>query len=119
MRKLVYAFYNPKFSFKKLIDKYPDAAGVITDCLSGDVNKDFSQLWTMDLRICAAAGRPARRRAAVQCRDAVDFPRLKRNVTRHEHDGRAHWRNPGRRKPARAAGLQRAGWFYAAGLLRR
>src|SRR6266478_1265109 len=45
MRKLVYAFYDPKFSFKKLIDKYPDAAGEITDCLSGDVNKDFSQLW--------------------------------------------------------------------------
>ncbi|HEX4645493.1 MAG TPA: NAD(P)/FAD-dependent oxidoreductase [Verrucomicrobiae bacterium] len=46
MRKLVYAFYDPKFSFKKLIDKYPDAAGQITDCLSGDVNKDFSQLWS-------------------------------------------------------------------------
>jgi hypothetical protein len=45
MRKLVYAFYNPDFSFKKLIDKHPDAAGMITDCLSGDVNKDFSQLW--------------------------------------------------------------------------
>ena len=45
MRKLVYAFYNPGFSFKKVIDKYPDAAGEITDCLSGDVNKDFSSLW--------------------------------------------------------------------------
>ena len=46
MRKLVYAFYDPKFSFKKVIEKYPDAAGEITDCLSGDVNKDFSQLWS-------------------------------------------------------------------------
>lgn len=45
MRKLVYAFYEPEFSFKKVIDKYPDAAGEITDCLSGDVNKDFSSLW--------------------------------------------------------------------------
>lgn len=45
MRKLIYAFYNPDFSFKKLIDKYPAAAGLITDCLSGDVNKDFSDLW--------------------------------------------------------------------------
>ncbi len=45
MRKLVYAFYNPDFSFKKLIHKHPAAAGEITDCLSGDVNKDFSQLW--------------------------------------------------------------------------
>ena len=45
MRKLVYAFYDPKFSFKKVIEKYPDSAGLITDCLSGDVNKDFSELW--------------------------------------------------------------------------
>ena len=45
MRKLVYAFYDPNFSFKKVIEKYPAAAGEITDCLSGDVNKDFSQLW--------------------------------------------------------------------------
>jgi flavin-dependent dehydrogenase len=45
MRKLVYAFYDPNFSFKKVIDKYPEAAGEITDCLSGDVNKDFTPLW--------------------------------------------------------------------------
>jgi len=45
MRKLVYAFYDPKFSFKHVIDKYPEAAGEITDCLSGDVNKDFEPLW--------------------------------------------------------------------------
>jgi flavin-dependent dehydrogenase len=45
MRKLVYAFYNPNFSFKDVIMKYPEAGGDITDCLSGDVNKDFSKLW--------------------------------------------------------------------------
>jgi len=45
MRKLIYAFYEPGFSFKKVIDKYPSTAGDITDCLSGDVNKDFSHLW--------------------------------------------------------------------------
>ncbi|MGD1084556.1 MAG: tryptophan 7-halogenase [Verrucomicrobiota bacterium] len=45
MRKLVYAFYNPKFSFRHLTNKYPEAAGWVTDCLSGDVNKDFSPLW--------------------------------------------------------------------------
>jgi flavin-dependent dehydrogenase len=45
MRKLVYAFYNPKFSFRNLTNKYPDAVGSVTDCLSGDVNKDFSRLW--------------------------------------------------------------------------
>ena len=45
MRKLVYAFYDPNFSFKDVIMKYPEAAGEITDCLSGDVGKDFEPLW--------------------------------------------------------------------------
>ncbi len=45
MRKLVYAFYDPNFSFRKLTDQYPELAGDVTDCLSGDVNKDFSKLW--------------------------------------------------------------------------
>lgn len=45
MRKLVYAFYEENFSFRQLTDKYPDLAGDITDCLSGDVNKDFSRLF--------------------------------------------------------------------------
>lgn len=52
MRKLVYAFYEPNFSFKKVIDKYPDLAGDITDCLSGDVNKDFSKLWNGIREFC-------------------------------------------------------------------
>ncbi len=45
MRKLVYAFYQEDFSFKKVIDRHPDLAADITDCLSGDVNKDYSRLW--------------------------------------------------------------------------
>jgi flavin-dependent dehydrogenase len=45
MRKLVYAFYDPNFSFRQLTDKYPDLAGDVTDCLSGDVNKDFTRLF--------------------------------------------------------------------------
>ncbi len=45
MRKLVYAFYDQGFSFRTLTDKYPDLVGDITDCLSGDVNKDFSRLY--------------------------------------------------------------------------
>lgn len=45
MRKLVYAFYDPKFSFRDLVMRYPEAAGDLTDCLSGDVNRDFSGLW--------------------------------------------------------------------------
>ena len=46
MRKLVYAFYDPKFSFRDVIKVHPEAGGLITDCLSGDVNRDFSQLWS-------------------------------------------------------------------------
>ena len=45
MRKLVYAFYNPNFNFSDLTNKHPDLAGEVTDCLSGDVNKDYSRLW--------------------------------------------------------------------------
>lgn len=45
MRKLVYAFYDLNFSFRKLTEKYPEAHGQITDCLSGDVNKDFTWLY--------------------------------------------------------------------------
>ena len=45
MRKLIYAFYDPNVSFRTVTDKYANAQGDITDCLSGDVNKDFSQLF--------------------------------------------------------------------------
>src|SRR5687768_7817789 len=45
MRKLVYAFYDPNFSFRELTDKYPDLAGDLTDCLSGDIDKDFTKLF--------------------------------------------------------------------------
>lgn len=45
MRKLVYAFYNPQFSFKDVVMRHPEAADQITDCLSGDLNRDYSQLW--------------------------------------------------------------------------
>ncbi len=45
MRKLVFAFYQPNFSFKDVIMKYPEAGDAITDCLSGDLNKDYSTLW--------------------------------------------------------------------------
>ena len=45
MRKLCYAFYNENFSFGKLVKKHPDIAGDVTDCLSGDVNKDFTRMF--------------------------------------------------------------------------
>jgi flavin-dependent dehydrogenase len=52
MRKLVYAFYNPDFSFKDVVMKYPEMGGTITDCLSGDVNKDYSALWQCIREFC-------------------------------------------------------------------
>lgn len=45
MRKLVYAFYNENFSFKDVVMRHPEAGDLLTDCLSGDVNRDYSQLW--------------------------------------------------------------------------
>ncbi len=45
MRKLVYAFYDPNVSFRTVTDKHPEVLGDITDCLSGDVNKDFGRLF--------------------------------------------------------------------------
>ena len=45
MRKLVYAFYDPNFSFKDLIMRFPEAADAVTDCLSGDLGRDYTTLW--------------------------------------------------------------------------
>ena len=33
-------------TFREVIKAHPEAGGLITDCLSGDVNKDYSQLWS-------------------------------------------------------------------------
>jgi flavin-dependent dehydrogenase len=52
MRKLVYAFYDPNFSFRMLTDKYPHLAGDVTDCLSGDVDKDFTVLFNAVAEFC-------------------------------------------------------------------
>jgi flavin-dependent dehydrogenase len=45
MRKLVYAFYDTAFSFGKLIRKYPHVRGDLTDCLIGNLEKDFTELF--------------------------------------------------------------------------
>lgn len=45
MRKLVYAFYDPQVSFRTLTDDHPHLNGPLTDCLSGDINRDFSELF--------------------------------------------------------------------------
>lgn len=46
MRKVVYAFYDVKFSFADLIRAHPDQRGPLTDCLIGNlVDKNYEQLF--------------------------------------------------------------------------
>ena len=44
MRKLVYAFYDPGFRFADLLGRRPDLRGDLTDCLVGNLFRDFSRL---------------------------------------------------------------------------
>ena len=47
MRKLVYAFYDPDFSFGSLLRQYPHLRGRLTDCLIGDLfRKDYTELFS-------------------------------------------------------------------------
>ena len=45
MRNLVYAFYDANFSFGKLLRSRPDLRGDLTDCLIGNLFKDFGLLF--------------------------------------------------------------------------
>ena len=45
MRRLVYAFYDHGFRFKEVFDKYPETRGELTECLMGDLFKDFDPLF--------------------------------------------------------------------------
>jgi len=45
MRKLVYAFYEETFSFGQLLKSRPDLRGDLTDCLIGNLAKDFGPLF--------------------------------------------------------------------------
>lgn len=44
MRRLVYAFYDQNFSFKDLFMAYPDVRPDLTDCLIGNLQRDFDTL---------------------------------------------------------------------------
>ncbi len=46
MRKLVYAFYDEAFSMRELILRYPKLKGDVTDCLIGNLFRDFTELFT-------------------------------------------------------------------------
>ena len=45
MRKLVYTFYDHEFSFRQFVDRYPHLHGDLTDCLIGNVFRDFDPLF--------------------------------------------------------------------------
>lgn len=45
MRKLVYAFYEETFSFGRLLKSRPDLRGDLTDCLIGNLDRDFRPLF--------------------------------------------------------------------------
>ena len=46
MRKLVYAFYDPGFSFARMLKAYPQHRGRLTDSLIGDLfERDFTELY--------------------------------------------------------------------------
>ena len=45
MRKLIYAFYDHNFSFKEVIMKYPHLRPDLTECLIGNLNRDFAPLF--------------------------------------------------------------------------
>lgn len=45
MRKLVYAFYNEGFSFKEFLMEFPHLKGDLTDCLIGNLFRDFDPLF--------------------------------------------------------------------------
>jgi flavin-dependent dehydrogenase len=46
MRKLVYAFYDKTFSFGKFIRARPEFHGDMTDCLIGNLNHEFQELFS-------------------------------------------------------------------------
>lgn len=45
MRRLVYAFYDQNFSFGKLVHAFPAMKDDVTDCLTGDLFRDFTDLY--------------------------------------------------------------------------
>ncbi|MFN7921900.1 MAG: NAD(P)/FAD-dependent oxidoreductase [Bryobacteraceae bacterium] len=46
MRKLVYGFYNDRFSFKEFLMEFPHLKGDLTDCLIGNLSRDFVPLFS-------------------------------------------------------------------------
>jgi len=46
MRRLVHAFYDPAFRFSTFLKAHPDLGDDVTDCLIGNLDRDFHALFT-------------------------------------------------------------------------
>ena len=42
VRRLIYAFYDPTFSFGEFVKRFPGQRRALIDCLVGDVLKDLN-----------------------------------------------------------------------------
>ena len=67
MRRLVYAFYDHGFSFGDLLKEHPQLGPDLTDCLIGNLSRDFEPLFEGCLKVrgctrTTASRPPARRR---------------------------------------------------------
>jgi flavin-dependent dehydrogenase len=56
MRRLVYTFYDHEFRFRTFLSRYPDLKGDMTDCLMGNLWRDFDPLFRA---VAEFAGVPA------------------------------------------------------------
>lgn len=73
MRKLVYSFYNHRFSFKDFLMEFPHLKGDLTDCLVGNLFRDFDPLFTAMAKFADVPeplrhGAPLVRETAGSCR---------------------------------------------------
>ena len=77
MRKLVYAFYNQAFSFRQFITEFPNLKGDLTDCLIGNLARDFRPLFDAVARFAAVPeplphGKPLRASGGTVIRRETD-----------------------------------------------
>lgn len=70
MRKLVYAFYDKEFSFREFLMAHPTLKGDLTDCLIGNLFRDFDPLFAA-LGDFAALPAPLQHGASVETAQLV------------------------------------------------
>ncbi len=66
MRRLVYAFYDHEFSFREFLSDYPELKGDMTDCLIGNLFRDFEPLFNAVSKFAAVPEPLAHGKALVE-----------------------------------------------------